>query len=257
MKKSQILALLILLATGHGMDAVGGLLRVFEIEKLGKLYEIHHKNWYGMCEGDSQFKCPSPFDDLIFEDNGEIQSRFSYQEWIHHKDKNGQTLLIKAIHTNDILIANSIRRAEQLIGLGADVNQKDESGSAPLHRAVREDNTYEIVQLLLDAGADINLQGGRCGDTPLHVAARCYQNQAIQLLLDAGADVNQQNNDGNTPLHYAVRNHSFEVRNHSAEAIRNHTVEAIQLLLAAGADPRIKNRTSRIINQTNNCCSIS
>lgn len=44
----------------------------------------------------------------------------------------------------------------------------------------------------------------RVGDTPLHIAALRGDIQAVNLLLDAGADINARGEDGFTALHYAV-----------------------------------------------------
>ena len=52
---------------------------------------------------------------------------------------------------------------------------------------------------------------GTLGDTPLHVAAIWGDVRVGKLLLDAGADPNVQGEYGNTPLHEAVgqKHHEF------------------------------------------------
>lgn len=60
-------------------------------------------------------------------------------------------------------------------------------GSA-LHSAAMVNNP-EMVQLLLDHGADPNLPGRR-GGTPLHWAAWMGAKESAELLIKAGADVN-------------------------------------------------------------------
>jgi ankyrin repeat protein len=74
----------------------------------------------------------------------------------------------------------------------------------------------EIVQLLLENGADVNPQGEDL-DTPLRSA--CYGGyiEIVQLLLEKGADVNAQGKDSDTPLRsacYAVtsRSSSYSLR---------------------------------------------
>jgi ankyrin repeat protein len=45
------------------------------------------------------------------------------------------------------------------------------------------------VQMLLDAGADVNAQGGYCGNA-LQAASWGGHEEVVQMLLAAGADVN-------------------------------------------------------------------
>ncbi|KAF8635154.1 hypothetical protein AX14_010535, partial [Amanita brunnescens Koide BX004] len=49
----------------------------------------------------------------------------------------------------------------------------------------------EIVQLLLEKGADVNAQGGNCGSA-LQAASNEGHMEIVQLLLERGADVNTQ-----------------------------------------------------------------
>jgi ankyrin repeat protein len=58
------------------------------------------------------------------------------------------------------------------LATGTDVNAKDEEGGTPLHFATGWDHK-EIVELLIDAGADVNVKivsGPNQGSTPLDAA---------------------------------------------------------------------------------------
>ena len=61
----------------------------------------------------------------------------------------------------------------------------------------------ELTHLLLLHGAELNAQTQE-GDTPLHLAVRHGGRSAAMLLLAYGADQNAINKAGNTPLHEAV-----------------------------------------------------
>ena len=64
-------------------------------------------------------------------------------------------------------------------------NKSDHTGSVgetPLHSAAFW-GRYEIAQLLINAGADVNAQDDQ-GSTPLHEAARLGRVKLAQLLLD-------------------------------------------------------------------------
>ncbi|KAI3318545.1 hypothetical protein HD806DRAFT_526288 [Xylariaceae sp. AK1471] len=76
------------------------------------------------------------------------------------------------------------------------------NGGFPLSDAARYGHE-DIVQLLLNAGADINAADIVNG-TPLHCAMTHGHKSIVRLLLDAGADVNRDHKDGWTPLLYAV-----------------------------------------------------
>src|SRR5262249_43602527 len=92
---------------------------------------------------------------------------------------------------------------ERLIKLGANVNHCDINGEPPLilsfeHRDATPAKTREIMQKLLDAGADKEIRWG--GDTPLIAAARANNLTAFSLLLEKGADANVKSSEGLTLL---------------------------------------------------------
>ena len=105
----------------------------------------------------------------------------------------------------------------------------------PLHWAIGGGHK-EIVQLLLDAGADLN-EGliSAPSYTPLYLAA--VQKDIVQLLLDRGADPDGASSDfGNrTPLLRAV-----EEAIDSESPRQKECKDVVKLLLNRGADP---NRT--------------
>ena len=76
-----------------------------------------------------------------------------------------------------------------------------DDGYTPLHIAVKNKD-HEAVEILLKRGADVNVRDDN-GLTPLHYAVR-YSIGAVEILLKYGADVNAQDDHGDTPLHCAV-----------------------------------------------------
>ncbi len=98
-----------------------------------------------------------------------------------------------------------------LLDADANPNQLDSRGTNPLHRicGYNVDGTAEdrqaIVQMLVDAGANVNLQASAKANniTPLHTAANWSELQTVRFLLAAGADVNLKDGRGKTPLDWA------------------------------------------------------
>jgi ankyrin repeat protein len=69
--------------------------------------------------------------------------------------------------------------------------------------------SVEAAKALADAGADIN-QGDADGNAPLMIAILNNHDDLAQMLIDKGADVNESNKDGRTPLFTAVDQHDVD-----------------------------------------------
>jgi uncharacterized protein len=98
----------------------------------------------------------------------------------------------------------------------------------------------QIVQAL-KRGADIHA-ADKNGVTALHHAVRFRSPMAVKTLIEHGANVNQAcRRNGSTPLHRAVTQTGAPGTAGKAQATR----EIIRLLIAAGADPSIVNRSGK------------
>ena len=83
------------------------------------------------------------------------------------------------------------------------------AGASALHVAVLKDN-LEIVQLLLDNGADINIRAlDDSKGPPLEWASYFGLNDMAVFLVESGADINARNAYGTTPLDAAYANNPF------------------------------------------------
>jgi ankyrin repeat protein len=100
------------------------------------------------------------------------------------------------------LFANKHKEiVDLLLEKGADVNAQASSGATPLFFAVLRDQKDDVLTLLAK-GANVNLADAY-GDTILDVALRAQFAALIPILVDHGADVNAQGQDMMRPLNYA------------------------------------------------------
>lgn len=160
------------------------------------------------------------------------------------KDEDGQSFLhfateyqylevIKFIEKEDEYFSESAKDSEQqlklveiLLTYNNKIDIKDNWGQTPLYLAV-ENNLIKIVKLLIDKGADININAKEYGLTPLHRAAERNHAEIIKILLDNGANIDVKDKNGITPLYYAV--------DRSNE-------KSVRMLLDYGANILIKNK---------------
>lgn len=81
-----------------------------------------------------------------------------------------------------------------LLDAGADVDQKTDGGSCSLHLAVRS-GSAEVVRTLLRRGADIESRDEN-GMTPVIQAAYYGADKVLEVLVEGGADMHARDNEG-------------------------------------------------------------
>lgn len=163
--------------------------------------------------------------------------------------------------------------AKYLVEAGANVNKWSWRGENPIYSAVDvntlphggypdrpstdDTSSLEMIKILLDAGANPNLQlklqptyrslkddrGAdrmlNVGATPLLRAAKGHDVPAIELLIEHGAHVDLPNRDGTTPLMAAagLNASSIDTRgDYTTPLVDRNATNTIEALLIAGAD---------------------
>jgi uncharacterized protein len=126
--------------------------------------------------------------------------------------------------------SGNLRLTRELLAECADPNV-GVGGKTPLMEAVDEPGQFfdaareAVVEALLAGGADVGARDHE-GWTALHFAGRADA-RAVELLVGAGGDPNAVAADGTSPLH---------------ETAAHNNVETARALIAAGADPALRNR---------------
>jgi ankyrin repeat protein len=145
---------------------------------------------------------------------------------------NGQLITVELISLVSMKEAD-LNRIKKLIEEGVDINERcdDEDGYTAGHFAAW-DGKSEILELLLNAGANPNIAGLSDGKTPLHLASSLGHSDCVKLLIEHNADINVRDHSENdysslagaTPLSCAVLDQQWDV---------------INLLIDAGADTKV------------------
>ena len=95
----------------------------------------------------------------------------------------------------DAAMRGDVDAVRQLLREGADVNAAQGDGMSALHWAA-EHGDPELTEMLLYAGATIDVVT-RIGEyTPLHIASRNGVSEVVSVLLAAGADANRLRSAG-------------------------------------------------------------
>ncbi|XP_062429602.1 NF-kappa-B inhibitor epsilon [Rhea pennata] len=126
------------------------------------------------------------------------------------QDRNGNTPLHLACEQQQVQCAQQLLQGTaltddtaELSGHQQDLQLQNWQGLACLHISTLKGN-IQMMSLLLQSGANIDVREGTSGKTPLHLAVECHNRRAVQFLLHNGAYVDAQMYNGCTPLHLAV-----------------------------------------------------
>ena len=125
------------------------------------------------------------------------------------QDLEGTTALHCAAARDDVPMITMLAKDFHLDVNGANRQKEFSLYNTPLHRAAQKGHIHAI-QALMNNGANektVNIHGA----TALHAAAQQGHIAAIvSLIKDHGFDPNARDNDGETPLFYAVKDGSYE-----------------------------------------------
>ena len=133
-------------------------------------------------------------DDTMKNDKGETPAHMAVQKKIFYKE-----------------IRNEVRI--KMLEALSNVDIPDNDDRTPLMLAQMQDysTAYEVTSTFLDKEVDVNHTDNN-GNTALllHTDRHCNKD-VVKELIRAGADINAKNKDGNTALHFALKNGNIDV----------------------------------------------
>lgn len=131
---------------------------------------------------------------------------------------------------NVAVIYQEAAAVKRLLEAGAKPNISNcHSYESPLHHAVdTPDANIEIVQILLNAGADVNAQESDYDNVPAHWAAQSGNIHCLELLHSAGADFDILNIEDHTVAQAACSANEMETAER-VEALRTQPISLKQL----------------------------
>jgi ankyrin repeat protein len=170
---------------------------------------------------------------------------------------------------------------KKLIELGANIKDRDQDHNTVLHLATGgKINTYCLTELLLQKEPDLlnleNKEEGICPlynvlakeeypersktlsyllqrqdisldiktknlQTLLHLAVIKIDHSNVKQLLERGCDVNAQDNDGNTPLHWAVKRYKEYSQQSGMNEKKKYLLEISKQLMDHNANAKVTN----------------
>ncbi|CAH2277641.1 ankyrin repeat, PH and SEC7 domain containing secG-like isoform X1, partial [Pelobates cultripes] len=101
---------------------------------------------------------------------------------ISFKEREQEELLFYIIY-DDVQTECHVQNIRFLISNGLNINTCDSCGNSALHLAALRINCYEILQLLLSSGSEVDVQNDR-NMTPLFNAISASNFHGAKLLLD-------------------------------------------------------------------------
>lgn len=146
--------------------------------------------------------------------------------------------------TEDFILAAGEGRVDTIkeaIRLGVDINAISAEGNTALCFASYW-GQLDVVKMLLENGADLEMRSEQTGLTPLLEAAHFGQFKIVKFLTESGADLNAKDRNGKTALMIAVDRATYPRKIVSRLLLQKYTkyLEVIQFLLKNEIDINVK-----------------
>ncbi|MCG7853720.1 MAG: ankyrin repeat domain-containing protein [Methanosarcinaceae archaeon] len=145
-----------------------------------------------------------------------------------------------------------IKKVQEYIDNGMDVNIKSRSGESALYQAASKGH-IAVVKLLIDNKADVNSENIH-HETGIFYACRNAYPEVVKVLIDNGGQVNTKEKGGNTPLMYTAKAAKEQYQlakmfgsTATPEEIAPY-IEVMKILIEKGADMDSKNNEGESVS---------
>lgn len=146
--------------------------------------------------------------------------------------------------TNNFILAagqGDVDVVRNAISAGVDIDAIDADGNHALHFATLHCR-LDVVRLLVEAGANLEIKHSRYETTPLITAVERGRPEIVQFLIDSGADVHVKL-EGDTLLALVVK----QAVSWKQTERKLKYMDIIQILIQAGVDVNIKDFSGRTV----------
>jgi len=124
-------------------------------------------------------------------------------EWeIDEPEQVPEDLLLQVAHKT------FLEQAVAILEILPDLEARDAQGRTALMIVAEQNPRAEVIQILIEAGANIHATNPSGGTTLMYAAAANPNPQVLRLLIDAGACLEARHENGMTPLMFAASNNS-------------------------------------------------
>jgi len=187
----------------------------FNYEKIFKLLLEYNKNTIGVsiCDMRDNNNNIALHYAIKYKNKNFVEELLKNDSNTLFADNNGNNSLHLGIMSRDIELINIILQhsEKQII-----INSRTNNGETPLHYSTNLQE-IKIVKLLLENGANINLQDYEHEYNILHYAINLGSKELVKICLNNNIDINRQDIFGNTALHYTVIEGNNEIFNMLSE----------------------------------------
>lgn len=137
----------------------------------------------------------------------EIQNQVHLPERNENENINNQLFLLFT-NGNYLEIKDFINKYHSLVDI------RDENNNNILHKIIEnetmtENEKIELVNLAISKTINVS-ESNIYNITPLHLACQFQSKKMVDLLLKNGAEINKQDNNGYSPIHYAIMGLSID-----------------------------------------------
>nr|XP_055179746.1 ankyrin repeat domain-containing protein 29 isoform X2 [Nyctereutes procyonoides] len=185
--------------------------------------------------------------------NDVVRFLFEFGASTEFRTKDGGTALLAASQYGHMQVV------ETLLKHGANIHDQLYDGATALFLAA-QGGYLDVIRLLLSSGAKVN-QPRQDGTAPLWIASQMGHSEVVRVMLLRGADRDAARNDGTTALLKAANKGYNDVieellkfsptlgilKNGTSAlhaAVLSGNIKTVALLLEAGADPALRNKSS-------------